>query len=82
MSILSLRDTATKRSQLNIIMMTRRVEIAELKVFIAVNNNNVNNDEVEGIPSLKTVTDRCVTKITQVPKLEVKIWRSQPTMGQ
>ena len=57
------------------------MEIAELKVFIAV-NNNVNNDEVEGIPSLKTVTDRCVTKITQVPKLEVKIWRSQPTMGQ
>ena len=57
------------------------MEIAELKVFIAV-NNNVNDDEVKGIPSLKTVTDRCVTKITQVPKLEVKIWRSQPTMGQ
>ena len=58
------------------------MEIAELKVFIAVNNNNVNNDEVEGIPPLKTVTDRCVTKITQVPKLDVKIWRSHPTMGQ
>ena len=57
------------------------MEIAELKVFIAV-NNNVNNDEVEGIPPLKTVTDRCVTKITQVPKLDVKIWRSHPTMGQ
>ena len=57
------------------------MEIAELKVFIAV-NNNVNNDEVEGIPPLKTLTDRCVTKITQVPKLEVKIWRSHPTMVQ
>ena len=39
------------------------MEIAEVveKVFIAVNNN----DEVEGV-RLKTVTDRCVTKITLV----------------
>ena len=72
--IISLRDTATKRSQLNI-MMTGRVEIAEVKVFIVVNNNddndNNNNDEVEGIWSLKTY--RCVTKITEDPKLEVNI---------
>ena len=54
------------------------MDIAEAKVFIAVDKN----DEVEGIPTLKTEADKCVTKITQVPKLEVKIWRSQPTMGQ
>ena len=39
------------------------MEIAEVveKVFITVNNN----DEVEGV-QLKTVTNRCVTKITLV----------------
>ena len=54
------------------------MDIAEAKVFIAVDKN----DEVEGIPTLKTEADKCVTKITQVPKLDVDVLRSHLTMGQ
>ena len=54
------------------------MDIAEAKVFITVNKN----DEVEGIPTLKTEADKCVTKITWVPKLDVEVLRSHLTMGE
>ena len=51
------------------------MDIAEAKVFIAVNNN----DEVEGIPALKTEAANVSPKS---PKFQSWMWRSREVTSQ